>query len=108
VNAPKNPTDGFAIHTMNHGKSPRTKNTLKKIPQIKNHLRHFLSIVAKTSAFTTALSKLDTTSNKHNPNTLKMIALIFFKPVSAKRQTECLDYKIFSASQKPCSCAAIL
>src|SRR3989338_1893088 len=76
VNAPHGPTDGLAIHTINHGKSPRTMKTPKKIPHIKNHLRHLTLMVDNTSALTTALSMLETTSNRQRPKMLKMMCPI--------------------------------
>ena len=77
VNAPIGPRLGFAIQTMNQGSNPLTKKTLKKIPQIKNQRRHFFSIVDKTSALTTALSKLETTSKMQSPKMLKMMVKMF-------------------------------
>ena len=72
VNDVHSPNEGFAIHTISQGRTPLTKKTLKKIPQIKNHLRPFLVMVAKTSAFTTALSRLETTSKTQRPKTLNI------------------------------------
>ena len=55
------------IQIIKKGKSPRMTKTAHKIPQVKNHRLARGLIVAKTSAFITALSIDDTVSKRERP-----------------------------------------
>src|SRR3989338_3002739 len=75
-NASIGPSVGLTAQTIAHGKRPRTTNTAKRIPQIKNHRRAFSPIVERTSALMIALSILLIASNKQSPATMRIIEKI--------------------------------
>lgn len=63
-------------HTISQGRTPLTTKTAITIPQSRNHLLALLPIVESTSALITALSMLETTSNKTSPKTTRIIDAI--------------------------------
>src|SRR3989344_2006231 len=58
--------------TMRNGSSPRTKNTEKNIPQVKNHLLALAPMPESTSALMMALSTEEIASKSERPSIVIM------------------------------------
>ena len=76
VRASTGPRPGVAAQTMNQGRSPRTRNTAMRMPQMRNQRRAFSCMVESTSALMMALSTLLTVSKRQSPITVRTMAAI--------------------------------
>jgi hypothetical protein len=73
VKDPIKPRLGLVAQTISQGSSPRTIKTANSIPHNRNQRLPLGDMVFRTSALMTALSILETISNKERPRIMSMM-----------------------------------